>query len=393
MKAGFVVGLVFLLIVPYFFAATTYKDNAMSLYFAGQNAYNQGNYEEAEKFLDQSLALDPSIEAKVSNIKFMLGVSAFKNQNYSMAKVNLSLFPENPIALDLLKKIEEIEANQDQSFYYFTQNQSVSTPAPLIATSATETVDAKNSAKPYSMGLVVALVFGSITALSVFLELRFGVFSRVAVKLIIVKSPIQVTITPSTSDTLPIPEAQSDQEESDILLLSDTPFEEKIDIQKMASSEIEEISRFFKQEAAGSVTQNADTTQPVSLSGISKEDMDRMAKNEILASTKVDSIFESEKTGNKDSEQNTFGRELNPTTFDDFNVQEVLKSADTLIQKALLVKEEKKSEDSDWKPLAEYTEGVQKDLEFFETSNEVGDTDLVKFFDLLFEKETETSKI
>ncbi|HPE42145.1 MAG TPA: tetratricopeptide repeat protein, partial [Thermotogota bacterium] len=70
--------------------AQNYKDEAMSLFFAGQNAYNQGNYADAEQYLSRALQLDPDIEAKTPNAKFMLGVSAFKNQNYSIAKVNLS---------------------------------------------------------------------------------------------------------------------------------------------------------------------------------------------------------------------------------------------------------------------------------------------------------------
>ncbi|HQG98715.1 MAG TPA: tetratricopeptide repeat protein, partial [Thermotogota bacterium] len=40
----------------------SYKDESMSLFFAGQNAYNQGNYVDAEQYLSRALQLDPDLE-------------------------------------------------------------------------------------------------------------------------------------------------------------------------------------------------------------------------------------------------------------------------------------------------------------------------------------------
>ena len=130
----------------------SYKDESMSLFFAGQNAYNQGNYVDAEQYLSRALQLDPDLEAKTPNAKFMLGVSAFKNQNYSIAKVNLSLYRDNPIAVDLLNKISDIEGKMGTGFYYFTPIQST---APVPETTPLSTMSQTNSAGQKSLSIPI----------------------------------------------------------------------------------------------------------------------------------------------------------------------------------------------------------------------------------------------
>ena len=73
-----------------------------------QNAYNQGNYVDAEQYLSRALQLirprseDPKREIYV-------GRQRLQEPEHSIAKVNLSLYRDNPIAVDLLNKISDIE--------------------------------------------------------------------------------------------------------------------------------------------------------------------------------------------------------------------------------------------------------------------------------------------
>jgi hypothetical protein len=365
------------------FASNNYKDDAMTLFFAGQNAYNQGNYEEAELYLAKALETDSTIEAKTPNAKFMLGVSAFKNQHYNVAKVNLSLYTENPIAQDLLLKIEEIEKNMGTGFYYYSQ-QSIEPPAEETTLTATR-ADTKETEKQLPIPLIITVVFVGVTGIMVFLELKFAIFSRLAVRLVLVKNPVQVSLNSSDNETTVTNPAIPGVDETELLLLSDTPFEEKIDIRKMATAEIEEISRFFSAEStevgeAVAPDSLFSETEPLSADGKTEEEISQLVKNEILDSTRTELPITA------DDEANTYDH---VEDWDDLSLQDVLKLGEKILRESETGEADQAEEGTKWKSIDEFTQEAERDLDYFEDKNEVEEDDLARYFDLFFSREKE----
>jgi len=355
----------------------SYKDESMSLFFAGQNAYNQGNYVDAEQYLSRALQLDPDLEAKTPNAKFMLGVSAFKNQNYSIAKVNLSLYRDNPIAVDLLNKISDIEGKMGTGFYYFTPIQNT---APVPETTPLSTMSQTNSAgqKSLSIPMIVGIVFAVTLSLSLLMELKFAVFSRLAVRLVLAKNAIPVTVSPSHPETSQI-SVSSKNDEAELLLLTDTPFEEKIDIQKMASAEIEDIARFFTENPEIDVEKRA--TGDVALT---EEEIAQIAKNEILQAAK------SEATAGETVKDAAAGAD---TIFDELDVSKVIQLAQKMISEAQSAHPQKAEEAIEWKSAEAFSEDKRKNIDYFEDVDEVEEEDLQRFLDLFFARETQAQEL
>lgn len=81
-------------------------DEAYNLYLSGLKAYRSGEYENAQNFLNSALEKSPEIEDEVPEIKLYLGLSAFQNQNYDISYQYLSLFPNNALAKESLRIIE-----------------------------------------------------------------------------------------------------------------------------------------------------------------------------------------------------------------------------------------------------------------------------------------------
>jgi len=377
--------------------AQNYKDEAMSLFFAGQNAYNQGNYADAEQYLSRALQLDPDIEAKTPNVKFMLGVSAFKNQNYSTAKVNLSLYRDNPIAADLMEKIIAIEVRMGTGFYYYTEDQNLTPIVEITAPSTTNQATDATEKSP-SVLLIVAMVFGTTLAFSLFMELKFAFFSRLTVRLVIAKNTVPVTVSqnfhgiptppgmspppygPDGTEAPQIP-LSSANDEAEMLLLSDTPFEKKIDIQKMASAEIEEISRFFTENPEIDVSERENGEEKMT-----EEEIAQMAKNEILQASKA------EIGGGGDmpaEEEPQAGIEVTNPVFDELNLPKVMQLAQTLIAEAESEGPREEGEQTVWKSGDEFSDEMEKNIDYFEEKNEIDEKDLPRYLDLFFARETE----
>lgn len=86
---------------------------AYNLYLSGLKAYRAGEYENAQKFLNYALEMSPKIEDDVPEIKLYLGLSAFQNKNYEIAYQYLSLFPNNALAKESIRVIENDTLTKD----------------------------------------------------------------------------------------------------------------------------------------------------------------------------------------------------------------------------------------------------------------------------------------
>jgi len=82
-------------------------DEAYNMYLSGLKAYRSGEYENAQNFLESALEKSPKIEDEIPEIKLYLGLSAFQNRNYEMSLQFLTLFPNNALANESVRNIEE----------------------------------------------------------------------------------------------------------------------------------------------------------------------------------------------------------------------------------------------------------------------------------------------
>lgn len=81
-------------------------DEAYNLYLSGLKAYRSGEYKSAQQFLEEALNKSPKIEDEIPEIKLYLGLAAFQNKNYDLSYQFLSLFPNNALAKESIRNIE-----------------------------------------------------------------------------------------------------------------------------------------------------------------------------------------------------------------------------------------------------------------------------------------------
>ncbi|MGM0639846.1 MAG: hypothetical protein ACQESN_00275 [Thermotogota bacterium] len=88
-------------------------DEAYNLYLSGLKAYRSGEYENAQNFLESALEKSPRIEDEIPEIKLYLGLSAFQNRDYELSLQFLNLFPNNALANESVRNIQEKLLTQD----------------------------------------------------------------------------------------------------------------------------------------------------------------------------------------------------------------------------------------------------------------------------------------
>ncbi|MCD6463664.1 MAG: tetratricopeptide repeat protein [Thermotogae bacterium] len=92
---------------------------AFRLYNEGLAAYQSGEFERALKLFEEALVILPEMESYAPEIKLYIGVSAYYIGDYAKARTYLQLFPESPLARELLetmknKKVEELPSFREK---------------------------------------------------------------------------------------------------------------------------------------------------------------------------------------------------------------------------------------------------------------------------------------
>ncbi|GEM_PF-373415 len=399
------------------------EDNAMSLYFSGKDAYNSGNYRAAQDFFKQALIKDENIEAKAQNIKYMLGVSAFNNGDYKTAKTYLSLFSTNPIAQDLLNKIEIFEENLPEDFVYHTDNHE---KPVIISESSTQIMDTNTNAEEEGINgriiIIVVVTTILIIAFAVFFEIKKSLFSQIALKLVGVSANTIIIGSKNTTNSIQDEQLSSLNEnlqpaitEISTASLLETPFDEEIDIESMASKDIKEISRFFKDENDDEQMPNHTTSETVIESILnesqeSEKEYDNARESILNSILDHETIFDSK---NQDDE-NTPSEEKSLITEpermedeiskkpkyehldnvpDDFDVNKAIEKAFKLIEESQEIINSQDSDDKDFMSIEEMekemAEKERMNLKYFQEMEELNDASMNKFFDYIFDHHSE----
>lgn len=144
-------------------------DEAYNLYLSGLKAYRSGEYENAQNFLNSALEKSPQIEDEVPEIKLYLGLSAFQNQDYDTSYQYLSLFPDNALAKESLRNIENNSLTEDIDLGDLVINNA--TP------SASNTEESSFNVGSFITITLIIFIISILSAISVwFLLKRFSTF-------------------------------------------------------------------------------------------------------------------------------------------------------------------------------------------------------------------------
>ncbi len=395
------------------------EDNAMSLYFSGKDAYNSGNYEAAQKYFQEALIKDENIEAKAQNIKYMMGVSAFNNRDYKTAKTYLILYKDNPIAKDLLLKIEQYETTLPDDFLYYTDNSEKVPVLPATTTTvlASGAIENKEDSKQQTIIIIIVTTF-LIMTISIFFEIKKNLFSRIALKLVGV-SPETIGLRKNNNIHTDIPghleELNANEEvvltEKSTASLLETPFDEEIDIEKMASKDIEEISRFFEEEVEG--TESEFSKRDLKETNTKKESEEfEKARDSILNSlledeeTDISEVNEKELLTNEQPDLIAKKDSLKPEEIakkpkyehldnvpDDFNVNLAIEKAFKLIEDTSAKQQDSDNqENKEWKTVEEMEKEMEEkeklSVDYFQELEKIDDSSLETFYDYIFDKHT-----
>lgn len=401
----------------------------MSLYFSGKDAYNSGNYTAAQRYFQEALVKDENIEAKAKNIKYMLGVSAFNNKDYKTAKTYLVLFADNPIAKDLLQKIEAYEKTLPEDFLYHTENDDKrvnTSSSPHSEMLSTET-EKKNNNTKQSTTIIIIITTIVIMSFSVFLEIKKSMFSKIALKLVGVTSDAILIKNNQDVNKLDINQTKQTEEvtetpssELNTASLLETPFDEEIDIEEMASKDIKEISRFFDEvnEEADFVDNLASKSSEEILENNAEEKKNvdfESARDSILNSILDDE--EPTELENKENQSENKTKSVNEVSSnhieeskeiskkpkyehldnipDDFNVNSAIDKAFKLIEETnrLQTQESEQSEAEEFKSIEELEKEMEEqqkiNLDYFQKLEEIDDDSLKSFFEYVFEQHLE----
>lgn len=395
-----------IILLPILIFAGSDQDEAMSLYFSGKDSYNSGNYFDAQRYFHSALIKNPDIEAKAPNIKYMLGVSAFNNDDYKTAKTYLYLFTGNPIADDLLKKIDEHEATLPEGFLYYNDMEEKFTndasKSALQTASSTVTEESGNTLTPIILLSAVSVL---IIAIGLFIEIKINTFSKLALKLVGVSPDIlngQHNVTKpvdsdvSEEDSAVETETEEAIEINDKVLL-DTPFDEEINIEEMASKDIRELSKFFGDDEP--LFEETPTEETVEVERDVSVNFEENITDEFddARSSILNAVLDEDES--ESSEENEL-RENNIASYtpkyehldnipDDFDVNSAISKAYELIES---MDSEEVDEDTSeqWVSIDEYSDSLDEEesfnVNYFQNIEEMDDEDLNKYYNYIFAK-------
>ena len=323
------------------------RETGMQLYIAGMDAFQNGEYEKAQRLLERTLIIYPDIESKVKNIKLILGIASFYCKDYEKAKTYLKLFKDNPIAQELLKKIpENVDEESIESMSFLNKLNPPEEPQTNAANqTSTPVKELNNPMKQFFKLLLFGLIIFLLSFLSLlFVEYKFKVFSGLIEKLF---SRLPLRKVPVDFENI-----DNDFTEAEVNYASspsNTSFP-NIDIEEYSKKDLEGIEEMLKE------MEKEDDVQVI-------DDMKKTSSKADTSTSPREAILSSFNEGNKESKE-TFedltDRERN--YFDD----EELKSKVEKLIKDLGIREE----DLDWTSLEELPENLSEKIEQLETKEE-----------------------
>ncbi|MFW5871601.1 MAG: hypothetical protein ACOCUT_00695, partial [bacterium] len=281
-------------------------------------------------------------------------------------------------------------------------------------------IDSKS--KDQRILIIIIVTTLVVTSLSVFFEIKRNLFSKIALRLVGISS--ESMIVRAQENTKKVDKNRIERTDQEVEMpttdqtttsLLETPFDEEIDIEKMASKEIKEISRFFEDDVE---TQFNQKSSDISENQIHQQS-DQEEENDGEFVSARDSILNSiladeENFGAKEEEEKDTSANNNEDKTeeiskkpryehldnipDDFNVNEAIEKAFKLIEESsrLQAKQDLENETEQFKTIEEMEKEIEEkekvNLNYFQEMEEIDDKSLESFFDYVFEEHLEEPK-
>ncbi|HCZ05618.1 MAG: hypothetical protein PWP37_790 [Thermotogota bacterium] len=210
------------------------SEAAYRTYQEALNAYNAGEFERAIKLFEYVLQTYPKIESEVPEIKLYLGVSAFYVREYGKAKAYLQLFPESPLAQELLKKINEIEKVETSGQIDWGGYREVQPSA----TNPQQSLQTEEATASSSNRILLVVMISSFVAIGGFLALTFifiklGLMNVGTVKKELSVAPDKEKLEETTYEGPDLHELKDQTAEAEEI--------EEIEVERLIQEELEDV--------------------------------------------------------------------------------------------------------------------------------------------------------
>ncbi len=230
--------------------------SAKEYYLAGIRAYQVQDCRNAVKWLKKALVEDPSLEYYDPDVKFKIGYCAYKIGDYETAKDFLSLYPNNAIAVSIIKAIQEGKKEEEWEKWLML---------PKTEETATKTTSKAEEEQPkpsffssnLKLYIIVAGTFGIVFFIVFFFEARTGFITAALVKMAGGKVSIEQVEVPEEGIVEEIEKVQPEEVEKEIDL--DEIFNSPLDVVDrliygeegfVSEKEIPEVKEEVKEEEA-----------------------------------------------------------------------------------------------------------------------------------------------
>lgn len=334
------------------------SQEGMRLYINAMDAFQNRDYEKAQKLFEEALKIYPNIESRIKNIKLFIGISAYYNGDYEKAKIYLGLFKNNPVAQELLKKIpEDIEKKRPEDTAHTKEDKTSEGSTGMITTTNYPIDNAKNPSmkffKIFLLGLIVFLAsFLSILLIEYKFRFITGIIEKLLSKIFGEKKESLSNEKEDVENTAKALETNSNDFSTNNLKIYD------VDIEEYSKKDLESIDEILK------AAENPEENQTTFIDTGTKAETSN-PREAILSSFNV----------NKEDDSNKS---------DKLVIEEDLKSRVEQIIKEL--KEQKKDTDSEWMSIEEESVDLEERIRELENKEIYDKEDIEKILEYVSKK-------
>lgn len=212
---------------------------AFRTYQEALSAYNAGEFKRAELLFEYVLQIYPKLESEIPELKLYLGVSAYHAGDYAKAKTYLQLFPNSPLAQELLNRINELEEEGELELPNWSEH-----TVRLPTKPATSSTRVEEVSTPSSNHLLIVALLSPLIAVGSFLLISF-LFAKVGLLRMKPSERRPVTVATGKGESIEnfdevlipelenFPEVQKEVAEAEEI--------EEIEVEKILQEELEDV--------------------------------------------------------------------------------------------------------------------------------------------------------
>ena len=233
--------------------------NPLSLVDAGKNAFEDGDYNKAQKYFEMALKRYPELESRMPKLKLLLGITAYYSGDLETARTYLSIFSDENIAKVFLSYINQHPLSTSNIVDVIKAGHSISSPSPPTTRKASN----------LAVFLVYSLSIFSYFFFFGFLEWKRNTFTNLYLRIqhVFVK---QGTTSPP-EETAPPPEQTEPVEKEP------SNFQKEIDFSTLLGEEVSQFADILEEEKGKEPEEKQIAEKPSEESQLLEQDIKQLA--------------------------------------------------------------------------------------------------------------------